>query len=175
MSATLLHSLASSTEKWRRTLGAMAFSTPPGRLWIGLQRHLNKTDQQYTDYCVERCHNITTFLLRLWWRVNAQRQSLTLAAFTTAIKYQRPITEVGSHYSPMPSAVYAASIRSLYIQSWMARREQPHRWAVRIWRFKGTACATNTQASWFSRWDTHELSTHVSRERKTSSLPARRA
>ncbi|UPR51207.1 error-prone DNA polymerase [Vibrio cyclitrophicus] len=68
-----------------------------GRLWIGLQRHLKQTDQQYTDYCVElsQHHHLPITACGGVLMHNANR--LPLQHSLTAIKYQRPITEVGSH------------------------------------------------------------------------------
>ncbi|MEZ8808691.1 error-prone DNA polymerase [Vibrio atlanticus] len=68
-----------------------------GRLWIGLQRHLEQTDQQYTDYCVElsQHHQLPITACGGVLMHNANR--LPLQHSLTAIKYQRPITEVGSH------------------------------------------------------------------------------
>ncbi|PML53844.1 error-prone DNA polymerase [Vibrio lentus] len=67
------------------------------RLWIGLQRHLKQTDQQYTDYCVElsQHHHLPITACGGVLMHNANR--LPLQHSLTAIKYQRPITEVGSH------------------------------------------------------------------------------
>ncbi|RLQ16249.1 error-prone DNA polymerase [Vibrio sp. SBT000027] len=68
-----------------------------GRLWIGLQRHLKQTDQQYTDYCVElsQHHHLPITACGGVLMHNANR--LPLQHSLTAIKYQKPITEVGSH------------------------------------------------------------------------------
>ncbi|MEZ9892519.1 error-prone DNA polymerase [Vibrio lentus] len=68
-----------------------------GRLWIGLQRHLKQTDQQYTDYCVElsQHHQLPITACGGVLMHNANR--LPLQHSLTAIKYQRPIAEVGSH------------------------------------------------------------------------------
>ncbi|MFA0248661.1 error-prone DNA polymerase [Vibrio sp. 10N.261.45.A4] len=68
-----------------------------GRLWIGLQRHLKQTDQHYTDYCVElsQHHQLPITACGGVLMHNANR--LPLQHSLTAIKYQRPITEVGSH------------------------------------------------------------------------------
>ncbi|MFA0381919.1 error-prone DNA polymerase [Vibrio sp. 10N.222.54.A3] len=68
-----------------------------GRLWIGLQRHLKQTDQQYTDYCVElsQHHQLPITACGGVLMHNANR--LPLQHSLTAIKYQKPITEVGSH------------------------------------------------------------------------------
>ncbi|MCC4816890.1 error-prone DNA polymerase [Vibrio lentus] len=68
-----------------------------GRLWIGLQRHLKQTDQQYTDYCVElsQHHQLPITACGGVLMHNANR--LPLQHSLTAIKYQRLITEVGSH------------------------------------------------------------------------------
>ncbi|UWZ96628.1 error-prone DNA polymerase [Vibrio splendidus] len=68
-----------------------------GRLWIGLQRHLKQNDQQYTDYCVElsQHHHLPITACGGVLMHNANR--LPLQHSLTAIKYQRPITEVGSH------------------------------------------------------------------------------
>ncbi|PML52180.1 error-prone DNA polymerase [Vibrio lentus] len=68
-----------------------------GRLWIGLQRHLKQTDQQYTDYCIElsQHHHLPITACGGVLMHNANR--LPLQHSLTAIKYQRPITEVGSH------------------------------------------------------------------------------
>ncbi|MFS1975247.1 error-prone DNA polymerase [Vibrio splendidus] len=68
-----------------------------GRLWIGLQRHLKQADQQYTDYCVElsQHHQLPITACGGVLMHNANR--LPLQHSLTAIKYQRPITEVGSH------------------------------------------------------------------------------
>ncbi|MEZ9647031.1 error-prone DNA polymerase [Vibrio sp. 10N.261.52.C2] len=70
---------------------------PSGRLWIGLQRHLKQTDQQYTDYCVElsQHHQLPITACGGVLMHNANR--LSLQHSLTAIKYQKPITEVGSH------------------------------------------------------------------------------
>ncbi|MEZ9672553.1 error-prone DNA polymerase [Vibrio lentus] len=67
------------------------------RLWIGLQRHLKQTDQQYTDYCVElsQHHHLPITACGGVLMHNANR--LPLQHSLTAIKYQKPITEVGSH------------------------------------------------------------------------------
>ncbi|MEZ8464552.1 error-prone DNA polymerase [Vibrio splendidus] len=69
----------------------------PGRLWIGLQRHLKQTDQQYIDYCVElsQHHHLPITACGGVLMHNANR--LPLQHSLTAIKYQKPITEVGSH------------------------------------------------------------------------------
>ena len=66
-------------------------------LWIGLQRHLKQTDQQYTDYCVElsQHHHLPITACGGVLMHNANR--LPLQHSLTAIKYQKPITEVGSH------------------------------------------------------------------------------
>ncbi|EAQ51801.1 MULTISPECIES: error-prone DNA polymerase [Vibrio] len=68
-----------------------------GRLWIGLQRHLKQTDQQYTDYCVElsQHHQLPITACGGVLMHNANR--LPLQHSLTAIKYQQPITEVGNH------------------------------------------------------------------------------
>ncbi|MEZ9700514.1 error-prone DNA polymerase [Vibrio sp. 10N.261.46.E12] len=68
-----------------------------GRLWIGLQRHLKQTDQQYTNYCVElsQHHQLPITACGGVLMHNANR--LPLQHSLTAIKYQKPITEVGSH------------------------------------------------------------------------------
>lgn len=68
-----------------------------GRLWIGLQRHLKQTDQQYIDYCVElsQHHHLPITACGGVLMHNASR--LPLQHSLTAIKYQKPITEVGSH------------------------------------------------------------------------------
>ncbi|NOJ08872.1 error-prone DNA polymerase [Vibrio splendidus] len=68
-----------------------------GRLWIGLQRHLKQTDQQYIDYCVElsQHHQLPITACGGVLMHNANR--LPLQHSLTAIKYQKPITEVGSH------------------------------------------------------------------------------
>ncbi|MEZ8058015.1 error-prone DNA polymerase [Vibrio splendidus] len=68
-----------------------------GRLWIGLQRHLKQTDQQYTDYCVElsQHHQLPITACGGVLMHNANR--LPLQHSLTAINYQKPITEVGSH------------------------------------------------------------------------------
>ncbi|MDP2489376.1 error-prone DNA polymerase [Vibrio splendidus] len=68
-----------------------------GRLWIGLQRHLKQTDQQYIDYCVElsQHHHLPITACGGVLMHNANR--LPLQHSLTAIKYQKPITEVGSH------------------------------------------------------------------------------
>ncbi|PMO46886.1 error-prone DNA polymerase [Vibrio splendidus] len=69
----------------------------PGRLWIGLQRHLKQTDQQYIDYCVElsQHHHLPITACGGVLMHNANR--LPLQHSLTAIKYQKSITEVGSH------------------------------------------------------------------------------
>ncbi|MCZ4307849.1 error-prone DNA polymerase [Vibrio atlanticus] len=68
-----------------------------GRLWIGLQRHLKQTDQQYIDYCVElsQHHHLPITACGGVLMHNANR--LPLQHSLTAIKYQKPIPEVGSH------------------------------------------------------------------------------
>ncbi|WP_210441817.1 error-prone DNA polymerase [Vibrio crassostreae] len=68
-----------------------------GRLWIGLQRHLKQTDQQYIDYCVvlSQHHQLPITACGGVLMHNANR--LPLQHSLTAIKYQKPITEVGSH------------------------------------------------------------------------------
>ncbi|WP_017091541.1 error-prone DNA polymerase [Vibrio splendidus] len=68
-----------------------------GRLWIGLQRHLKQTDQQYIDYCVElsQHHHLPITACGGVLMHNANR--LPLQHSLTAIKYQKSITEVGSH------------------------------------------------------------------------------
>lgn len=68
-----------------------------GRLWIGLQRHLKQTDQQYTDYCVElsQHHHLPITACGGVLMHNANR--LPLQHSLSAIKYQKPVTEVGSH------------------------------------------------------------------------------
>ncbi|MGF1852413.1 error-prone DNA polymerase [Vibrio satsumensis] len=68
-----------------------------GRLWIGLQRHLKQTDQQYTDYCVElsQHHHLPITACGGVLMHNANR--LPLQHSLTAIKYQKPVTEVGGH------------------------------------------------------------------------------
>ncbi|MEZ8729102.1 error-prone DNA polymerase [Vibrio splendidus] len=68
-----------------------------GRLWIGLQRHLKQTDQQYIDYCVDlsQHHHLPITACGGVLMHNANR--LPLQHSLTAIKYQKPITEVGSH------------------------------------------------------------------------------
>ncbi|MDD1826169.1 error-prone DNA polymerase [Photobacterium sp. ZSDE20] len=68
-----------------------------GRLWIGLQRHLKQTDQQYTDYCVElsKHHHLPITACGGVLMHNANR--LPLQHSLTAIKYQKSVTEVGSH------------------------------------------------------------------------------
>ncbi|WP_372383976.1 error-prone DNA polymerase [Vibrio sp. BS-M-Sm-2] len=68
-----------------------------GRLWIGLQRHLKQTDQQYTDYCIElsQHHHLPITACGGVLMHNANR--LPLQHSLTAIKYQKPVTEVGGH------------------------------------------------------------------------------
>ncbi|MEZ9175607.1 error-prone DNA polymerase [Vibrio kanaloae] len=68
-----------------------------GRLWIGLQRHLKQTDQQYMNYCVElsQHHQLPITACGGVLMHNANR--LPLQHSLTAIKYQKTITEVGSH------------------------------------------------------------------------------
>ncbi|WP_373959246.1 error-prone DNA polymerase [Vibrio gigantis] len=68
-----------------------------GRLWIGLQRHLKQTDQQYIDYCVElsQHHHLPITACGGVLMHNANR--LPLQHSLTAIKYQKSVTEVGSH------------------------------------------------------------------------------
>ncbi|CDT42540.1 putative Bacterial DNA polymerase III, alpha subunit [Vibrio coralliirubri] len=77
--------------------GQWLFQHHSGRLWIGLQRHLKQTDQQYTDYCVElsQHHQLPITACGGVLMHNANR--LPLQHSLTAIKYQKPITEVGSH------------------------------------------------------------------------------
>ncbi|MGI9876291.1 error-prone DNA polymerase [Vibrio chagasii] len=68
-----------------------------GRLWIGLQRHLKQTDQQYMDYCVElsQHHHLPITACGGVLMHNANR--LPLQHSLIAIKYQKSVTEVGSH------------------------------------------------------------------------------
>ncbi|NVN81490.1 MULTISPECIES: error-prone DNA polymerase [unclassified Vibrio] len=68
-----------------------------GRLWIGLQRHLKQTDQQYIDYCVElsQHHQLPITACGGVLMHNANR--LPLQHSLTAIKYQKSVTEVGCH------------------------------------------------------------------------------
>ncbi|MEZ8879084.1 error-prone DNA polymerase [Vibrio lentus] len=68
-----------------------------GRLWIGLQRHLKQTDQQYTDYCVELSQHNHLPITACGGVLMHNANRLPLQHSLTAIKYQRPITEVGSH------------------------------------------------------------------------------
>ncbi|MEG3220651.1 error-prone DNA polymerase [Vibrio gigantis] len=68
-----------------------------GRLWIGLQRHLKQTDQQYTDYCVELSHHHHLPITACGGVLMHNANRLPLQHSLTAIKYQKPITEVGSH------------------------------------------------------------------------------
>ncbi|MBY7731011.1 error-prone DNA polymerase [Vibrio splendidus] len=67
------------------------------RLWIGLQRHLKQTDQQYTDYCVELSQHHQLPITACGGVLMHNANCLPLQHSLTAIKYQRPITEVGSH------------------------------------------------------------------------------
>ena len=68
-----------------------------GRLWIGLQRHLKQTDQQYIDYCVELSHHHHLPMTACGGVLMHNANRLPLQHSLTAIKYQKPITEVGSH------------------------------------------------------------------------------
>ena len=68
-----------------------------GRLWIGLQRHLKQTDQQYIDYCVEMSHHHQLPITACGGVLMHNANRLPLQHSLTAIKYQKPITEVGSH------------------------------------------------------------------------------
>ncbi|CDT87885.1 putative Bacterial DNA polymerase III, alpha subunit [Vibrio coralliirubri] len=68
-----------------------------GRLWIGLQRHLKQTDQQYTDYCVELSQHYQLPITACGGVLMHNANRLPLQHSLTAIKYQKPITEVGSH------------------------------------------------------------------------------
>lgn len=68
-----------------------------GRLWIGLQRHLKQTDQQYIDYCVELSHHHHLPMTACGGVLMHNANRLPLQHSLTAIKYQRPITEVGTH------------------------------------------------------------------------------
>ena len=68
-----------------------------GRLWIGLQRHLKQTDQQYIDYCVELSHHHHLPMTTCGGVLMHNANRLPLQHSLTAIKYQKPITEVGSH------------------------------------------------------------------------------
>ncbi|KAA8674096.1 error-prone DNA polymerase [Vibrio gigantis] len=68
-----------------------------GRLWIGLQRHLKQTDQQYIDYCVELSHHHHLPITACGGVLMHNANRLPLQHSLTAIKYQRPITEVGTH------------------------------------------------------------------------------
>ncbi|WP_146450003.1 error-prone DNA polymerase [Vibrio kanaloae] len=67
------------------------------RLWIGLQRHLKQTDQQYTDYCVELSQHHLMPITACGGVLMHNASRLPLQHSLTAIKYQKPITEVGSH------------------------------------------------------------------------------
>ncbi|WP_373948185.1 error-prone DNA polymerase [Vibrio pomeroyi] len=77
--------------------GQWLYQHHSGRLWIGLQRHLKQTDQQYTDYCVElsKHHHLPITACGGVLMHNANR--LPLQHSLTAIKYQKSVTEVGSH------------------------------------------------------------------------------
>lgn len=68
-----------------------------GRLWIGLQRHLKQTDQQYIDYCVELSHHHHLPITACGGVLMHNANRLPLQHSLTAIKYQKPITEVGTH------------------------------------------------------------------------------
>lgn len=68
-----------------------------GRLWIGLQRHLKQTDQQYIDYCVELSHHHHLPMTACGGVLMHNANRLPLQHSLTAIKYQKPITEVGTH------------------------------------------------------------------------------
>ena len=68
-----------------------------GRLWIGLQRHLKQTDQQYIDYCVELSHHHHLPMTACGGVLMHNANRLPLQHSLTAIKYQKPITEVGRH------------------------------------------------------------------------------
>ncbi|KAB0479665.1 DNA polymerase III subunit alpha [Vibrio chagasii] len=68
-----------------------------GRLWIGLQRHLKQTDQKYIDYCVELSHHHHLPMTACGGVLMHNANRLPLQHSLTAIKYQKPITEVGTH------------------------------------------------------------------------------
>ncbi|MEZ8019296.1 error-prone DNA polymerase [Vibrio splendidus] len=68
-----------------------------GRLWIGVQRHLKQTDQQYTDYCVELSHHHHLPITACGGVLMHNANRLPLQHSLTAIRHQCPITEVGSH------------------------------------------------------------------------------
>ncbi|WP_046222719.1 error-prone DNA polymerase [Vibrio sp. ECSMB14106] len=68
-----------------------------GRLWIGLQRHLKQTDLQYMDYCVELSQHHQLPITACGGVLMHNTNRLPLQHSLTAIKYQKPITEVGSH------------------------------------------------------------------------------
>ncbi|MCG9693112.1 error-prone DNA polymerase [Vibrio sp. Isolate22] len=68
-----------------------------GRLWIGLQRHLKQTDQQYIDYCVGLSHHHHLPITACGGVLMHNANRLPLQHSLTAIKYQKPITEVGPH------------------------------------------------------------------------------
>ncbi|NAZ90744.1 error-prone DNA polymerase [Vibrio toranzoniae] len=68
-----------------------------GRLWIGLQRHLKQTDQQYMDYCVELSQHHQLPITACGGVLMHNTNRLPLQHSLTAIKYQKPITEVGCH------------------------------------------------------------------------------
>ncbi|ULN63339.1 error-prone DNA polymerase [Vibrio gigantis] len=68
-----------------------------GRLWIGLQRHLKQTDQQYIDYCGELSHHHHLPITACGGVLMHNANRLPLQHSLTAIKYQKPITEVGTH------------------------------------------------------------------------------
>ncbi|NAZ44720.1 DNA polymerase III subunit alpha [Vibrio toranzoniae] len=68
-----------------------------GRLWIGLQRHLKQTDQQYMDYCVELSQHHQLPITACGGVLMHNTNRLSLQHSLTAIKYQKPITEVGCH------------------------------------------------------------------------------
>ncbi|MDA0143765.1 error-prone DNA polymerase [Vibrio sp. RW] len=68
-----------------------------GRLWIGQQRHLKQTDQQYMDYCVELSQHHQLPITACGGVLMHNTNRLPLQHSLTAIKYQKPITEVGCH------------------------------------------------------------------------------
>ncbi|MGO2160384.1 MAG: error-prone DNA polymerase [Vibrio toranzoniae] len=77
--------------------GQWLYQHHSGRLWIGLQRHLKQTDQQYMDYCVELSQHHQLPITACGGVLMHNTNRLPLQHSLTAIKYQKPITEVGCH------------------------------------------------------------------------------
>ncbi|MGO2319078.1 MAG: error-prone DNA polymerase [Vibrio toranzoniae] len=77
--------------------GQWLYQHHSGRLWIVLQRHLKQTDQQYMDYCVELSQHHQLPITACGGVLMHNTNRLPLQHSLTAIKYQKPITEVGCH------------------------------------------------------------------------------